>query len=130
MGKISKTEWILRIGIFGMFIGHGMIAIGVKESWIPYLTTVGFTAATARIIMPLIGILDILVGFILLFRPIQSLLLWATVWSFATAIIRPISDFHGVLTSSLTANPFWDFVERTANYAAPLALWFMKKPKK
>ncbi len=118
--KVSKAEWILRLGIFGTFLGHGILAIGVKQGWIKYLTFVGFSEPTAATVMQMIGYMDVLVAIFALFWPINIVLIWATIWAFATALIRP-----------LTGEPVWDFVERSANWAAPLALLMIKGfPKK
>ena len=67
MDKTTKTaEWILRIGIFGAFLGHGIFALGVKQSWIPLMTAFGFSEVAASTLLPFIGIADILVAFLAL----------------------------------------------------------------
>ena len=120
MKRPDTTEWILRVGVFGTFLGHGILALGVKQGWIPYFTKIGFEASTATALLPLIGLLDIAVAFTVLLYPIRIVLMWAAVWVFATALIRPI-----------TGEPIWDFVERAANWAAPLALLYISKwPRK
>jgi len=111
MNKNQTTEWILRIGVFGTFLGHGVFALSTKPSWIPYFTSIGISESTAVILLPLIGTIDILVAIFALIRPFRAVLVWATIWAFITALIRPISG-----------EPIWDFVERTANWAAPAAL--------
>ena len=115
MDNQKKVEWILRIGIFGTFLGHGVFALLVKQSWIPYFMSVGISESTAIILLPLIGLLDIIVAIFALIKPIRAVIIWATLWAFATALIRPISG-----------EPIWDFVERTANWAAPLALLYLR----
>src|SRR3989338_6576679 len=120
MKNIKKVEWILRIGVFGTFLGHGVFALLGKQSWIPYFTSVGISESNAIVLLPLIGVLDILVAIFALIKPIRAILIWATSCAFATALIRPISG-----------EPIWDFVERTANWAAPLALLYLRGlPKK
>src|SRR3989338_7266556 len=99
--RLKKVEWILRIGIFGTFLGHGVFALLVKQSWIPYFTSVGISESSAIFLLPFIGVIDILVAAFVLIKPIRAVLIWATVWAFATALIRPISG-----------EPIWDFVER------------------
>ncbi|MBI4150766.1 hypothetical protein HY492_01440 [Candidatus Woesearchaeota archaeon] len=120
MEKQTMTEWILRIGIFGAFLGHGVFALGVKQDWIPFFTAVGFSETAATTLMPVIGSLDIIVALFALVWPIRLVLVWATLWGFMTALIRPIAG-----------DPIWDFVERWANWAAPLALLALQGfPKK
>ena len=109
----SKVEWILRVGVFGTFLGHGLLAININPAWIPYLTILSFTPVQAQLIMPFIGTVDVIVAFWVLFKPNKYLLIWAFFWALATAVIRPLSG-EMLLT----------FVERAANWAAPLALYF------
>jgi len=109
----KRIEWILRIGVFGTFLGHGLFAIHVNPKWINYLITVGFTEDWAVKVMPIIGVVDILVAFTILIRPMNFVVLYAFLWAFLTAAIRPISG-----------EPFLEFVERSVNWAAPLALYF------
>jgi hypothetical protein len=121
--KLTKneiTEWVLRIGVFGSFLGHGIFALQVKAGWLPYFTAVGMTEAMGKTLLPLIGAMDLVVAGIALFYPIRIVLAWAALWGFWTALLRPIAG-----------QPIWDFVERWANWAAPLALLTMKGiPKK
>ena len=116
--KASRIEWVLRIGVFGTFLGHGLLAISVNPFWIPYLTTVGIPPQQAQFIMPMIGSIDLIVALWILIRPNKYVVLWAVFWALATAIIRPLS---GEL--------FLSFVERSANWAAPLALYLYKFKK-
>jgi hypothetical protein len=111
MPKQLKLEHILRIGIFLTFIGHGVYALAVNQEWIPFLTTVGFSKSSAIEIMPYIGLLDILVGFMALLYPVRIIIIWAFIWALATAIIRPVAGYE-----------IWEFVERGANWVLPLAL--------
>ena len=114
MDWVKKIEWVLRIGVFGTFLGHGLFAIFSNSTWIPYLTTVGFSPEWAVKIMPVIGAIDLVVAFVVLFKPLKPIIIYAVFWTFATALIRPISG-ESVLA----------FVERAANWAAPLALYFI-----
>jgi len=116
----NKLELIARFGVFGTFLGHGIVAIGINPKWIPLLTTFGFSIKQAVFIMPFIGIMDIMVAVITLFSPIRSIIIWATFWAFLTALSRPLSG-----------DPVIEFVERSANWCLPLALLAMKYyPKK
>ncbi|MEO1653021.1 MAG: hypothetical protein AAFU64_05720 [Bacteroidota bacterium] len=115
MERLKQIEWLLRIGVFGIFLGHGMFAWQGKESWIPYLLTVGFSESTARFLLPYIGSLDILVAFLVLLKPLRIFILWAFIWTLATALIRPLSG-----------ESIWQFVERAGNWTVPLVLLILK----
>lgn len=117
--SVTKLEWVLRIGVFGTFIGHGVLAISVNPLWVSYLALFGLTLPQISVIMPVIGLLDVIVGMIILLKPNKYILLWAIFWAFATAAIRPISG-----------EEIWSFVERAANWAVPLALYFYRIDKK
>lgn len=108
----DKVQLVLRIGVFGTFLGHGIFALQGKQAFTEMIQSmVPVDAATATTLLFMIGIVDLLVAFSILIRPMKFVLIYATVWSFMTAVAR------------ITAgDPAWDFVERTANWAAPLAL--------
>ena len=111
MHNYKIAEWVLRIVVAGEFIGHGVFALQVKQSWIPYFTSVGISAETGAALLPLIGIMDIGFALLVLLKPIRIAILWMVFWGFGTALIRPIAG-----------EPIWDFIERWANWGAPLAL--------
>lgn len=113
---MKKSEWILRVAIFGEFFGHGIFALQGKQTWVAWITQLtGANATLAAKLLALIGILDILAALIILVRPIPAVLAWAAFWGFWTALVRPI-----------IGEPVWDFVERWANWGAPLALFFLR----
>ncbi|OGF79243.1 hypothetical protein A2W54_02060 [Candidatus Giovannonibacteria bacterium RIFCSPHIGHO2_02_43_13] len=112
MENNKTVQWILRIAVAGEFIGHGVFAIQGKADWIKWFAQFGVSdPSTAGTLLFWVGILDIAIALIVLFRPIPAVLLWAVVWGFWTALLRPIVGM-----------PIWDFVERWANWGAPLAL--------
>jgi hypothetical protein len=114
MENTKAASWVLRIAVAGEFLGHGVFALQGKESWIPYFTSVGFSAEAGASLLPLIGAMDIALAVLVLVRPVRIALLWMAFWGFATALIRPIAG-----------EPIWDFVERFANIGAPLALLYL-----
>lgn len=108
-------EWVLRIGVAGEFLGHGVLAIQGKAQWIGWFAKFGIAdPAQAATLLAVIGWIDVIVALVILFRPIPLFILYAIVWGFWTALLRPI-----------VGEPIWDFVERAANWAAPLALFIM-----
>ncbi len=110
----NYLNWVLRIGVAGTFIGHGILAVGQKEDWVHFLTFWGFSVDTSMQLLVVIGVLDILVGVITLVRPWKPALLYAAIWAFLAALMRPI-----------TGDSILEFVERSANWAAPLALYLL-----
>jgi len=114
----NPMELILRIATAMTFFGHGVYAIQGNTGWLIYLETVGFSVERAKDMIEIIGMADLMVAFIILLRPNKYVVLWAFIWAFATAVMRPLSG-----------ESIWEFVERGANWGAPLALFFMLKMK-
>jgi len=114
--KTKTIEWILRLGVAGEFLGHGVFALQGKEGWFKYFNVFGLSNPdTITTILLLVGIIDIMLAFIVLLKPIKPLLLWMALWGVWTALLR--WPFGG--------DPIWDFFERWANWAAPLALYYV-----
>ena len=112
MENSKKIEWVLRIAVAGEFVGHGVFALQGKKAWIDWISQLtGAEIGTATILLTLVGFMDLLVALIVLVRPMRIALLWAAFWGFWTALVRP-----------LVGEPIWDFIERWANWGAPLAL--------
>lgn len=110
--NITLVKWVLRVAIAGEFIGHGVFALQGKKTWIEWFSIFGISdAGLATNLLLLIGITDIALAILVLIKPMPIALLWMAIWGFWTALIRPI-----------VGEPIWDFVERWANWGAPLAL--------
>lgn len=109
----TKTiEWVLRISVAGEFIGHGVFALQGKKDWIGWFAQFGVTdVGLATQLLFILGIIDIALAILILIKPIRIAVLWMVFWGFWTALLRP-----------LVGMPVWDFVERWANWGAPLAL--------
>ena len=117
MSKEKKIEWILRIAVAGEFLGHGVFALQGKEDWIKWFATFGVSdPSLAGQLLFLVGLIDVVLALLVLIKPIRPLLLWMAVWGFWTALLRPIVGM-----------PVWDFIERFANWGAPLALYYLLK---
>ena len=110
----KKLEWVLRIAVFGEFLGHGMLALQGKKAWIVWIEQIlGIDPSTAATLLTVIGSMDVAIAIsVLLWRKVPRIVLfWAVIWGFWTALLRPI-----------VGESVWDFVERWANWGAPLAL--------
>ncbi|OGL87198.1 hypothetical protein A3I40_03160 [Candidatus Uhrbacteria bacterium RIFCSPLOWO2_02_FULL_48_12] len=112
MNNTKTIEWILRIAVAGEFLGHGAFALQGKVQWVKWISQLtSVDLVTAGQLLMLVGFADLAVALIVLLKPIRLALLWATFWGFWTALVRP-----------LVGEPMWDFIERWANWGAPLAL--------
>ncbi len=119
MTNEKKIEWILRIGVAGEFIGHGLLAIEGKKDWIGWISQmINVDTATATTLLLIVGIADVVLALIVLVKPIRPLFLWMALWGFWTALVRPLVGLGWL-----------DFIERAANWAAPLALYYFYRPK-
>lgn len=116
MMNTKLVTWVLRIATAGTFIGHGMFAVQGKASWFVYFKPFGLTdPQMITTLLLCLGTVDLLLALLVLIKPIRIAILWMAIWGLFTAIIRwPIG-----------AEPVWDFVERWANWGAPLALLLM-----
>ena len=112
MNKDKIMQWVLRIAVAGEFLGHGVFAIQAKSQWVGWFAQFGVTdPLQAKQLLLIVGVLDIIMAIIVLIKPIRLALLWMVLWGFWTALLRPI-----------VGEPVWDFIERWANWGAPLAL--------
>ena len=110
------VEWVLRIAVAGEFLGHGVFALQGKQQWIGWFSTFSISdAGVASQLLFLVGALDVALAILVLIKPIRIALLWMVFWGFWTALVRPI-----------VGEPIWDFVERWANWGAPLALLLLR----
>jgi hypothetical protein len=102
---------ILRIAAAMCFIGHGAFGIITKPIWCNYMALFGIGPELAYQLMPVVGTIDILLGFSLLVYPSRAVALWLVFWGILTASMRP-----------LAGEPFAEMIERAGNYGAPLAM--------
>lgn len=115
MENSKLIQWVLRVAVAGEFLGHGVFALQGKADWITWTERLsGMDHATATTFIMVVGVVDIVLAIFVLVKPVRSILLWMTFWGFWTALVRP-----------LVGLPVWDFVERWANWGAPLALLLM-----
>ncbi len=112
MNHSKRIEWVLRVAVAGEFLGHGIFAVQGKQAWIDWFRIFGISDANlAAKLLLMIGILDITLALLVIVKPIRLALMWMAFWGFWTSLLRPI-----------VGEPIWDFVERSANWGAPLAL--------
>ena len=107
----QKIHYSLRIAAAMCFIGHGAFGIITKAVWCNYFALFGIDKVHAYQLMPVMGTADIIMGVILLFKPVRAIAVWLVIWGIVTASCRPLSG-----------EPFAEFIERAGNFSAPLAL--------
>ena len=113
----KKVYFLLKLSVFGEFLGHGIFAIQGKAQWVGWISQLtGVDSATATTMLLVVGFIDITVAVWILLKPNNIVLSYAIFWGFFTALLRPI-----------VGEPIWDFVERWANWGAPLALMYLSK---
>ncbi len=116
MENEKKAEWILRVALFGEFLGHGVFALQMKPRFVEMLTAMtGIAGQSANNLLLTIGAVDVTIAILALVYPFRLMLMWAAFWGFMTALARPIAG-----------DPIWDFIERWANWGVPLALLFLR----
>ncbi len=103
--------YTLRFAVAMCFIGHGAFGIITKPIWCNYFAVFGIGHNMAYTLMPILGVIDILLGLSFLVYPIRAVALWLAVWGLITASLRPISG-----------EPFAELIERAGNYGAPYML--------
>ncbi|OGN14415.1 MAG: hypothetical protein A3J47_03175 [Candidatus Yanofskybacteria bacterium RIFCSPHIGHO2_02_FULL_43_22] len=108
----KKVEWVLRIAVAGEFIGHGVFALQGRQAWIDWFSIFGISDANlAAQLLFFIGLTDVILALLILIKPVRLALLWMAFWGFWTALMRPIAG-----------DSIFEFIERWANWGAPLAL--------
>ena len=110
----SKIWWILRMGVCWEFVGHGAFGVITKSGWLPYFAVWGIPEGIAWHLMPVVGIMDIVLGFLAIFTPKKSFLLFMATWGLMTACLRP-----------LAGEPISEMFERSYNYCVPFAAFLM-----
>ena len=96
--------WLLRVAAGLEFVGHGAFGVITKAAWVPYFDLVGIPERWAYRLMPVVGSVDIFMGFVVLFKPVRAALLYMAVWRLCTALLRP-----------LYGERLWETVDRAPN---------------
>ena len=118
MVNLSKAEWVLRVGLFFLFITHGVSSLGGNEEWIEWImNATSWDAVLAGKALFLLGVLDIVTGVLLLVKPLRIVVLWAGLWTSWTAIMV-VLPFIGESVGEVT--------EKLINPAAAFALLYIR----
>ena len=127
-----RVDWLLRLSVAGVFIGHGLCAWWLKPSFIDLivgtwdtilgqdLTASASRQAFAEAALPAIALQDfILVGLLLLpHRKFRTVAMWMAIWGLVTAMSRMTAYGWG---------NWHDLALRVCNGGIPLFLWYSWK---
>ena len=117
--RSKVLAWMLRLATAGMLVGHGAYgAIMEKPGWYDFFSTIGVDKAAVdrHSLLTLGGGFEIVLGIAALIYPMRALLLFIGVWKFGSEFVY----------WPLAKKPAFEFVERWANYTAPLALLLVR----
>lgn len=114
--------WSPRLATAGAFVGHGAAsALAVHQiGWVHVLRTLGCSAATAASpeALRLVGGCEVLLGLVVLFHRSMPFLV---ALACGKVLVEVLWFGHGPQGG-------WEVLERSANYAAPLAVWWIPRP--
>lgn len=108
---LGAATAILRASVALCFLGHGAVALMVHRPWLSFFAPFGISEASARVLLPLVGVLDVVVAALVLLWPCRALWVWTATWALFTAALRP-----------LCGGELLDVIVRAANWGPPLAL--------
>jgi hypothetical protein len=105
------VHWILRVSVWACYVGHGMFGIRQKVDWLAFYRPFGIPDAIATHTMPLVGLVDVTMGYLVLLRPTRIVLMYTAIWGIFTALLRPLAGMS-----------FFETLERAGNYGPSIAL--------
>jgi hypothetical protein len=117
--RVTVLDWLLRLATAGAFIGHGAYAaVMAKAGWYGLFDELGVaqTSVDAQHLLRWVGGVEMALGLLALVFPIRVLLLVMVGWKLGMEFTwYPLHEL-----------PAFEFVERWANYTAPLALLLVR----
>ena len=106
---LSMLIMCLRLVVFLLLTGHGWLNILEKKSLLNEYAALGFV--NPGITAQAVGIFEIVAAFVILVRPVRSLVLVLFIWKIASELFYPHYEI-------------FEWIERGGSYGALLALWF------
>jgi hypothetical protein len=123
--RAFASMWILRLGIALVFVFHGLQALGADPGFIDLMIGSArrwfgyrLTESTAVGVLRVIGVVDIVVGGLILVGRWRPLLVWLCFWGLITAASR------------ITATGWLSYPQlmlRASHYLAPLGVWLLSE---
>jgi hypothetical protein len=88
-----------------------MFGIRQKVDWLTFYRPFGIPDIIATHTMPLIGLVDVTMGYLVLLRPTRAVLMYTAAWGIFTALLRPLAGMS-----------LFETLERAGNYGPSIAL--------
>jgi len=125
--EITKSQFsglltLLQFTVGSLLVGHGVLALIIRKE------SIGHHFASAPLFGELFsplqmmissGLIEIILGLAIIVRPTVFLAIFAFAWKVGTEFLFPLSGDY-----------FWEFVERSGSYGAPLALALLLRTRK
>ena len=117
--QLAAGIWILRIAICMTFVGHGLKAIYGSPVFVDFLLAaadrVGWepTEASAQVMLRMIGVMDLMVAALVVFRRWRAVAYYMAAWAFIGALARVMHTGSGAS---------YEVLIRAGNYCVPLAI--------
>ena len=113
--RAAKLAVVLRLTTGMLLIGHGCLAALTQKAVFTHQgEALGLASATA--VFQGLGWVEIVLGIAVFFQVPAGVLSLIAAWKILSESLYP-----------LTGGPVWEFVERGASYAAPLALYLLQE---
>ncbi|HET7416888.1 MAG TPA: hypothetical protein VFJ61_04590 [Solirubrobacterales bacterium] len=112
--RAGQVAWVARVSVALLLVGHGGLGIWAhKAEWGDFFAVLGVgrdTAGTLHL-AAWVGWFEVALGLAVLLAPVRELLVFVLAWKLGTELLRP-----------LAGQPLFQFVERSGDYALPVAL--------
>lgn len=106
---LVNVTWCLRIVVFLLFTGHGLLNLIEKKALLDQYKLLGFSNAAN--VAHIIGALEIFAAFSVLIRPLRPVIFILFIWKATSELFYPHWEV-------------FEWIERGGSYGAILALWF------
>jgi hypothetical protein len=122
--NLDQLKFILRLTIALLLIGHGSFYIFNENNQRDYLlqhwAAIGTNLTVSNMVA--IGWFEISLGILAFFIPVRSILIFIIIWKVGTEALYFISGVPN--------NYIWEWVERSGDYWAPIALIILTNARK
>ena len=87
---IKGIELVIRIIIGYIFASHGINALLLNETMLQYFTFLGLSTNLSVSFLIIVGIIDLVVAGLILFKPKKFIVIWTIIWPIAPAVMEQL----------------------------------------